>query len=386
MAWSLGQAGRRRMGGALSIKTGIEAVADQLMAASVGAVDWSASLKTVAAFLGCADVAIETWGLKERPFYHIDMGERQDQIQSLWAQNYLVRNPRVLLAEDTPVGKVMYDRHLAARIDIEKDEFYQDFLPRIDLAYFMGVMLRKSEHSLVVVTPQRTARQGHVTREDVLRLETVTPLFSRAVTVARTFGFRELKATLSVEDTITPSGRGLIALAKSGRILAMNQRAHALLGTGDGLHATRLGLTASLRSDNDALTRLVGKVTSGGLPMGGGVSVLRPSSLMSWHVVVMPLGGHFIPFTADPPAALVILSDPCCLEGPPPAVLQGVFDLTPREAQIASLLAAGLSLKDAACRLDMAASTAHSHLKAIFAKTETNRQAELVARLKTLLP
>ena len=49
-------------------------------------------------------------------------------------------------------------------------------------------------------------------------------------------------------------------------------------------------------------------------------------------------------------------------------------------------MAAGLSLKEIATRLDVSYETIRNHLKKIFIKTRTNRQSELVRQLLRNLP
>jgi DNA-binding CsgD family transcriptional regulator len=60
------------------------------------------------------------------------------------------------------------------------------------------------------------------------------------------------------------------------------------------------------------------------------------------------------------------------------------FQLTRAEAALALRLAEGESLADAAAALDIAYNTARSHLRAIFAKSGTHRQVQLVALLRSL--
>jgi|GEM_PF-4757474 len=57
------------------------------------------------------------------------------------------------------------------------------------------------------------------------------------------------------------------------------------------------------------------------------------------------------------------------------------FGLTVTEADLADLLAQGMSLTEVSERLCISIWTARSHLRAIFQKTGTHRQAELVALL-----
>jgi DNA-binding CsgD family transcriptional regulator len=67
-------------------------------------------------------------------------------------------------------------------------------------------------------------------------------------------------------------------------------------------------------------------------------------------------------------------------------LLQCHFGLTPAEARLALHLVAGESLRSAAVKLSITYETARTHLKNIFHKTGTCRQAELVIAIVTALP
>ena len=67
--------------------------------------------------------------------------------------------------------------------------------------------------------------------------------------------------------------------------------------------------------------------------------------------------------------------------GPPAAILAKTFRLTPSEARLASIVARGASTQIAARELKISPDTARNQLKAVFAKTDTHRQSELVALL-----
>jgi DNA-binding CsgD family transcriptional regulator len=67
-------------------------------------------------------------------------------------------------------------------------------------------------------------------------------------------------------------------------------------------------------------------------------------------------------------------------------LLQCHFGLTPAEARLALHLVAGETLRSAAVKLSITYETARTHLKNIFNKTGTCRQAELVVVVVTALP
>jgi DNA-binding CsgD family transcriptional regulator len=69
---------------------------------------------------------------------------------------------------------------------------------------------------------------------------------------------------------------------------------------------------------------------------------------------------------------------------PKVALLAAVFGLTPAEARLASIIAEGRNPEHAAEELGISRVTARNQLGAIFAKTATHRQSELVALLSRL--
>lgn len=64
--------------------------------------------------------------------------------------------------------------------------------------------------------------------------------------------------------------------------------------------------------------------------------------------------------------------------------LQSLFDLTAAEARLAQLIARGDSVEEVAQKLSIKMTTARTQLAAVFAKTETRRQAKLVAILSRI--
>jgi DNA-binding CsgD family transcriptional regulator len=70
----------------------------------------------------------------------------------------------------------------------------------------------------------------------------------------------------------------------------------------------------------------------------------------------------------------------------PIELLRSHFGLTPAEARLALHLVAGETLRSAEVKLSISYETARTHLKNIFDKTGTCRQAELIVVILTALP
>jgi DNA-binding CsgD family transcriptional regulator len=80
----------------------------------------------------------------------------------------------------------------------------------------------------------------------------------------------------------------------------------------------------------------------------------------------------------DQPFVMVFASKPCEASLPDTQQLRSHFGLTYAQARLAIEIAKGEGLKVCTQRLGIAMSTGRSHLRQIFQKTETRRQAELV--------
>jgi DNA-binding CsgD family transcriptional regulator len=83
----------------------------------------------------------------------------------------------------------------------------------------------------------------------------------------------------------------------------------------------------------------------------------------------------------DGAALVLMLIDPEDCPEPSDAILQQVFGMTRAESRIATRLICGESLQEIASESGVTIGTVRSQVKALFAKTGTHRQAELVALL-----
>ena len=93
-------------------------------------------------------------------------------------------------------------------------------------------------------------------------------------------------------------------------------------------------------------------------------------------IVVKPLISDRLLDSRDKPAAVVYINE-CRNPGIEldPAVLVGMYGFTNCESQLAALLARGTNLSDAAAQLGVSINTVKTHLRGIYEKMGTNKQA-----------
>jgi DNA-binding CsgD family transcriptional regulator len=175
---------------------------------------------------------------------------------------------------------------------------------------------------------------------------------------------------------------GVIFLDQNGRVVASIREAQRLLAQDDGLCLRRDGLAAKLSTENRELRALVaGAIATSrrnGLAAGGVLAVTRPSDKRPFGVVVSPVGRDAFDANAGRPSAAVFITDPERKPESIDAALTRIYKLTPAEARLAQLLREGETLVQAAERLGVSHNTARTHLRAIYQKTGTSHQGDLV--------
>jgi DNA-binding CsgD family transcriptional regulator len=98
------------------------------------------------------------------------------------------------------------------------------------------------------------------------------------------------------------------------------------------------------------------------------------------HVLPLRVGALRRGLVARACAALFV--SPSAIGAPPPSeALSLLYDLTPAELRVLELIAAGRNGPEICHELGIAESTMRTHLRRVFEKTDTRRQADLVALL-----
>ena len=144
-------------------------------------------------------------------------------------------------------------------------------------------------------------------------------------------------------------------------------------------------LTCKNSDCKDKLGALISQATALTASIGGSFLLAGTNP---WHVFVKPLKSP-LPETQDIQKllAVVFVIDPTKNHNKSSLdLLAQLYNFSPPETALATALLSGMSPEEYALEAYLAISTVRSHLKKLFIKTNTHRQAELVALLSRLLP
>lgn len=168
-----------------------------------------------------------------------------------------------------------------------------------------------------------------------------------------------------------------------GVVGSLNERASIMVAHGDGLLIRHGILRCMHPKDTSVMHQMIADAAqrerSPERTRGRGLRIQRPVGRLPLTALVTALvrpdasGGG--------PVIAVFVSDPERVLALDLHLLRVWYGLTPAEARVAALLTDGLTVAEIVDRLRIGANTARTHLKSIFAKTSTRRQAELIRLL-----
>ncbi|NLR73119.1 helix-turn-helix transcriptional regulator [Novosphingobium sp. ERN07] len=176
-------------------------------------------------------------------------------------------------------------------------------------------------------------------------------------------------------------GLALIVLDRSRRIVSTNALADSILAENEGLMRRNGELVLADPAQQRRVTGMLGDDALATNPGRTRFRIERPGH-GDLVVTARPLDVRAIHAGAG--ALALFLARPGPEKSTDPQALRDLLGLTVAEARLTAVLAQGHSLVEAARQLGIAHNTAKVQLRAVFAKTGVNRQAQLVALLASL--
>jgi DNA-binding CsgD family transcriptional regulator len=266
---------------------------------------------------------------------------------------------RVGIAMDT--AEVMPDRELI------RSRIYADFIRPMGGHY--GMIAAPFARSLLAICRPPSARR--FAHSEIRCLQATLPNLQTALRLKRHLLGIEAR-TAVLEGALDELAVGVLIAARSGRTFYANRLAEATLRT--------MRDAAGLAAPGRRLREIIGR------PDGQRHAIARGPLQRPVIVRAIPVSGRGAERVLPKPECqvAVFLRDPDRREGTLKSELMASLGLTPREASLAELLAGDMTLTDAAAKLSITRENARVHLKRIFSKTETRRQAELVSLILRL--
>ena len=280
-----------------------------------------------------------------------------------------------------PLDRVVALEDILPDDELISSDYYQHYLKPIDLFRILGVDTAEPGGMIARLRISRRGSEDGFKRSERELLEFVTPHLRRAIEI-----YARLNRMTAERDVYAGAVDQLsvasIILDEQGKLLTTNAVGRALLDQGAGLSLRDGRLMVEGREFNkelqSALTTIIKAQQNGETSVVRALRVPRPGVRSDLGLVIKPVPLSEWSEGQSSPSAAVFISDPDLKESTSRQVLGELFALTPAEANLATLLARGLSLAQVSDAQHISQHTARAQLKSIFAKMGVSRQAELV--------
>lgn len=266
----------------------------------------------------------------------------------------------------------------------ERSRLYREFFGPQGWYHLVNAVFDVSGQVVLSLTLNRTRQVGPYGQADIDLLRRLVPHMRRSMQL-----FRHLRQVGELGQVLVDSldflPVGVVLAGTEGDVFATNRTAREILADQDGLKLTRGGRLLAERPDtHDHLQAMIARAAGVGLGDKGPVgtlSVTRSEGRQDLGLMVFAAGGTEAGVVQPEGCAAIYLSDPTQRIETAEPVLRGLYGLTRAEARLAADLVRGHTLEQAAAERGVSLNTVRTHLKRVFAKTGTSRQADLVSLL-----
>lgn len=363
-------------------------VVQQFYAAALDGSKWSRTLTAIGDLLGGFDATLEIHSTRHPVPLFFQAGTRipADGVVDYMA-HYCTVCPRLSYSSRPHAnGFIGYDYDVMPESELDRNEFYSDFLGPGDLRYFISANLGRRQDTYSALYVHRTPKQGHVGDGEIALMRRIMPHVASAMDVhLRLAGNDALESAF--EATLDLAEFGAMLLTATGVITFANEPAQHIMARSDGLATDEGRLRVDDGPAQRTLYELLQSLFRGSLQSawswGGDVYVPRRGGQRGYVLSIRRLPDHTgtMPGNAS---AVVFIRDPSMNHAVAEHLLQSAFGLTTAESDIVCGLTNGCNVLQLAEARQVRVTTVRSQLKRAMHKLNVHSQAELVQLLVSL--
>jgi DNA-binding CsgD family transcriptional regulator len=307
---------------------------------------------------------------------YFDFNGRLDETCNRAYQERHMRNPWSTYMESQPVGRLVTSDEAIEVSDLRKSAFYDEVLRPQDITHNGMMALAAREDFRAAFNMCRSADHGPHDPDEQRFLEWLSPHLCRSVAL----GFR-IDGYLAMQhaafDVLERLADGVIVLDRRLRVAFANGAARRLAA--DGLLRLQQAISTYSVVHSQRLADLTRSALQG--TAGGTMSLPHHLDGRLLTVLVTSIRGKDLGRLSDAglkdAAVLLFVIDPVNRRSIPLAQIMDAYGLTQAEARVALAASSGTTILETAQLLKLSPNTIKTHLRRVFAKTATGRQAEL---------
>jgi len=297
-------------------------------------------------------------------------------------------DPRIPYFKNNPF-RPFHCRMAITEKTLHESRIYKEVLSVGGVEYTLGVNLDEEDLSLSYFLALRHRYQQPFGNSECEIMEEMIPHLRRAFKLQREMGMIDFEKGLAL-DTLDSMAVGILVINANCNIRFANKTAREIINTNDGVSEYNGELITDASSSQKfrlSVRRIISQVATGTQTPGEALLVERPSKSSPYNLLISPFWGGRLRLgwsEASEPYALVVLRDPIYPKEKRQEILSRLYNLTPSQSSLASLICDGLSIQDAALKSGITEASARQYVKIVFHKMGVTRQGEMIGKILTL--
>lgn len=359
----------------------------ELYVTGLGERNWLDTLRSISTFFGAVGVNAFDFSRVTKEPLTCFIGDGNDVGQSNYIDHIHSIDPRLKHAISYQGPMISCDYDVLPEQAMRRHEYY-DWLSRVcDMKYHVGTKFIDDGDVFSCMSIELGITHGPPEQEDLELLELLTPhianswrMSQRLVQASRIDDFNLL--------LLENAPWGVVTLDHCGLVLSVNGPAQRIVARGDGLRISHKELRALRAADDRALQIEIGcslrSARGEGLHPGSTMAIGRANETIPYGVRVLPLRHVTCSLPQGLPFVAVVIADLVQPQLPDREDLMAVLGFSPREAEVALLVAQNLSVPEIGAHLCIAPGTVRTHLANAMVKVGANNQTMLIGFIRGL--
>jgi DNA-binding CsgD family transcriptional regulator/PAS domain-containing protein len=307
----------------------------------------------------------------------------EERFRALYGSRFAPDNVWLRARGSLEDGRVLTGAELVPNWELVRTDFYRLWLrPQHAFHCLLGITFRSTEEIWCVIA-LRPLEAAPFEATEKRRLGMLLPRLQCACELCVDFAAkrREIEA---LGELISALPEAILIVDADTRPLIVNRAAERLLVRDEGLRRVSGLLAAESNAETRELRRLIAQTAAPCAETAGSrdreIAISSRSGGPPLLLQIMPLqhaaagrfgkSQHVAAVIARPIEPIETARHLCAF-----------YRMTPAEARLAALIYGGRSLVEAAAELQISKNTARTHMKRIYAKTDTHRQTHLIRLL-----
>lgn len=358
-----------------------DVAAQGLLDAAVDPSRWTDAMDTIAQYAGATGAVLLP--IKGRLPGSPHSRSLEEGLDEYFRDGWHERDERV---RGIAVGRakgIFTDQDFASADELRTLDYYQGLLAKHQCNWSAAINFANAADEWCLVI-QRGDRKGFFDAREQADLVRFSSYLNQAAVLARNVSYANAVGMLDAHQALDYAS---FLLDEHGCVVKFNAKAEALIG--DGLELSHRTLRCAYPEDSLTLSRAIASIIRPADPaLTSSPAVVVARRPLQRPLIVQAIrlsglaGGLF-----SPARIMLVVTDPGrAVTATPLEYAQKAFGLTLAEGRLVANLEQGLSLAMAAEVLEISVETARSHLKRVFAKTDTARQTDLMMLMSRLKP